>query len=126
MVSIPDTPAILGSALLGKAHTVAIVKDYYMVFGILTIIGGIIGFVKAKSTASIIAGSISGFILILSSLVLPERPILGGVIALCVSVLLAGKFVPDFVHKRAFMPGGLMALLSLAGIALTILALLPK
>jgi uncharacterized membrane protein (UPF0136 family) len=48
---------------------------------------------------------------------------IGGVIALCVSVLLAGKFVPDFIHKKALVPGGLMALLSLASIVVTILAL---
>jgi uncharacterized membrane protein (UPF0136 family) len=46
--------------------------------------------------------------------------------ALIVSVLLAGKFVPDFVRKKAFVPGGLMALLSIVSIIATILALLPK
>lgn len=104
----------------------SVTKTFYMVFAVLTIIGGIMGYVKAKSVASLISGTISGIILIAASLLLPGRPIISGVIALCVSVLLAGKFVPDFIHKKAFVPGGLMALLSVASIVLTILALLPK
>jgi hypothetical protein len=48
------------------------------------------------------------------------------VIGLIVSVLLAGKFVPDYFHKKAFLPGGLMAFLSMVSIVLTIIALLPK
>jgi uncharacterized membrane protein (UPF0136 family) len=98
-------------------------KVYYLVFAVLTIAGGIMGYVKAKSLVSIVSGSISGVILIVASFLLPARPIRAGVIALCVSALLAGKFVPDFVHKKAFVPGGLMALLSVAGIVLTILVL---
>ena len=111
---------------LGALVLVSVTKIYYLIFAVLTIFGGIMGYVKAKSIVSIISGSISGILLIVASLLLPERPILAGVIALCVSVLLAGKFVPDFVHKKAFVPSGLMAVLSLASIVITILALLPK
>jgi len=116
----------LAILLAGTLILKTVTKTYYLVFGILTIMGGIMGYVKAKSLASIISGSISGAILIASSLLLPNRPIIAGVIALCVSVLLAGKFVPDFIHKKAFVPGGLMALLSVTSIVLSILALLPK
>ena len=35
-------------------------KIYFIIFGLLTIVGGIIGYVKAGSTASIIAGAIHG------------------------------------------------------------------
>lgn len=105
---------------------VPLTKVYYLVFALLTILGGIMGYVKAKSVISIVSGTISGVILIVASLMLPEHPISSGVIGLCVSVLLAGKFVPDFVHKKAFVPAGLMAILSVASIIISILALLPK
>jgi uncharacterized membrane protein (UPF0136 family) len=108
------------------SNIVAVTKVYYLIFALLTIVGGVIGYLKAKSLVSLISGSISGAILVLASFLLPARPILAGVIALCVSVLLAGKFVPDFIHKKAFVPGGLMAFLSVASIIITILALLPK
>jgi uncharacterized membrane protein (UPF0136 family) len=122
---------ILGTLLpvlaAASAHKITVsTKAYYMVFALLTIAGGIMGYVKAKSKISLISGSISGIILIVASCLLPARPILAGVIGLCVSVLLAGKFVPDFIHKKAFIPSGLMALLSVVSIVLTILALLPK
>jgi len=105
---------------------VSVTKIYYLVFALLTLVGGVMGFVKAKSVASIVSGAIAGGVLIVASLLLPEHPIYAEVPALCVSVLLAGKFLPDFIHKKAFVPSGLMALLSLASVVLTILALLPK
>ncbi|MEY2557223.1 MAG: Transrane protein, partial [Verrucomicrobiota bacterium] len=38
-------------------------KIYFIVFGLLTIVGGVMGYVKG-STASIIAGSITGILLL--------------------------------------------------------------
>jgi len=120
-------PGMLPLVIAASAHKITVsTKDYYLVFAVLTILGGIMGYVKAKSKISLISGSISGVVLIIASCLLPARPILAGVIGLCVSVLLAGKFVPDFIHKKAFVPSGLMALLSVVSIVLTILALLPK
>ena len=107
---------------LGLLVIVTVIKAYYLVFALLTIFGGIMGYVKSKSLVSIVSGSISGVLLIAASLMLPGRPVRAYVIGLLVSVLLAGKFVPDFVHKKAVVPGGLMALLSVAGIFLTLLA----
>ena len=46
-------------------------KIYFIVFGLLTIVGGVIGYVKAGSTASIIAGSISGLLLLVAAFLLP-------------------------------------------------------
>jgi hypothetical protein len=40
-------------------------KIYFIVFGVLTIAGGVMGYAKAGSTASIIAGSICGILLLL-------------------------------------------------------------
>ena len=118
-------PAIVPLGLL-TSNIVAFTKVYYLIFAFLTILGGVMGYLKAKSFISLISGSISGALLVIASYLLPSRPIVAGCIALFVSVLLAGKFVPDFIHKKAFVPGGLMAFLSVASIIVTILALLPK
>ena len=98
------------------------IKVYYILFGLLTVAGGIMGYVKAKSLVSIISGTVAGALLITASLMLPRMPVKAFIIGLSVSVLLAGKFVPDFIHKKALVPGGLMALLSVASIVLTLLA----
>ena len=107
---------------LAMLTIVAVIKVYYVLFALLTIVGGVIGYLKAKSVVSVVSGSISGVLLIAASFMLPARPIRAYIIGLLVSILLAGKFVPDFIHKKAIVPGGLMALLSVAGIVLTLLA----
>jgi uncharacterized membrane protein (UPF0136 family) len=102
------------------------VKIYFIIFGLLTIVGGVIGFVKAGSTASIIAGSISGIALIVAAFLLPGNLVLGLAIAGLVSILLAGKFIPAFLKTGQVMPAGLMSLLSVIGLILAIVAWIKK
>jgi uncharacterized membrane protein (UPF0136 family) len=101
-------------------------KVYFIVFGILTIAGGIVGYVKAGSVISIIAGSISGILLLLAAWLMPDRQAAGLIVALVVSVLLAGQFVPKFFSTHKVMPAGLMSLLSVLGIIVAIAAWLRK
>ena len=101
-------------------------KIYFIVFGLLTIVGGVIGYVKAGSTASIIAGSISGIALIVSAFLLPGNLVLGLAIAGLVSILLAGRFIPIFLKTGQVMPAGLMSLLSVIGLILAIVAWIKK
>lgn len=101
-------------------------KIYFIIFGLLTIVGGVIGFVKAGSTASIIAGSISGIALIVAAYLLPGNVVLGLAIAGLVSLLLAGRFIPAFIKTGQAMPAGLMSLLSVIGLILAIVAWIKK
>ena len=101
-------------------------KIYFIIFGILTIAGGVIGYVKAGSTASIIAGSISGLLLLVAAFLLPGQLLAGLTIGVVVSLLLAGRFVPGFFRSGKMMPDGIMALLSLLGIVFAIVAWMRK
>ncbi len=101
-------------------------KYYLLVFAILTILGGIIGYAKAGSMASIIAGGVSGLLLLVSFFLLPQQPVGGLVLGLLVSLALAGRFVPALLAGGSFMPAGLMALLSVLGILMTALSLLKR
>ena len=101
-------------------------KIYFIIFGLLTIIGGVIGFVKAGSTASIIAGSISGVLLFVAALLLPQNLAVGLILAGVVSILLAGKFVPAFLKTGQAMPAGLMSVLSVLGVIVAIVAWIKK
>ncbi len=101
-------------------------KIYFIIFGLLTIVGGVIGFVKAGSTASIIAGSISGILLLLAAFLLPQQLAVGLIIAAVVSILLAGRFLPAFLKTGKMMPAGMMAILSVIGLVVAIVAWLKK
>lgn len=101
-------------------------KIYFIVFGLLTIVGGVIGYVKAGSTASIVAGAISGIVLIVAAYLLPGNVALGLILAGVVSVALAGKFIPDFMNTGKVMPAGLMSVLSVIGVIMAIVAWIKK
>lgn len=101
-------------------------KIYFIVFGILTIAGGVIGYVKAGSTASIIAGAISGILLLVAAFLLPSQVAAGLILGLVISLLLAGRFLPAFFKSGKMMPDGVMALLSILGIVFAIAAWMRK
>ena len=91
-----------------------------LIYGIFTLIGGIIGFVKAKSKASLIAGSIFGIMLLLC-----VGPIGAGnsqthYVALLISLILGIRFFKTWKVKKKLMPDLIMVILS-AITAITIL-----
>ena len=101
-------------------------KIYFIVFGLLTIAGGIIGYVKAGSLPSIIAGAITGVLLLIAAWLLPENRLWGLGIALITSLLLAAQFVPKFIRTGKVMPAGMMSILSVIGIVIGLVAWLRK
>ena len=101
-------------------------KIYFIIFGLLTIVGGVIGYVKAGSTASIVAGGISGIALLAAAFLLPNNVALGLVIAGVISIALALKFIPAFMSTGKVMPAGLMAILSVIGVIVAIVAWIKK
>ena len=101
-------------------------KIYFIVFGILTIAGGIVGYVKAGSVASIIAGSIAGVLLLVGAFLLPEYRAAGLTTALIISLLLAAYFIRKFSQTGIVMPAGIMSLLSVIGIIAAIVAWVKK
>jgi uncharacterized membrane protein (UPF0136 family) len=101
-------------------------KIYFIVFGALTIIGGIAGYIKAGSVASIIAGSITGVLLLVAAFLLPEHRTVGLATALVVALLLAAQFAPKFLRTGRVMPAGMMSILSVIGIIAAIVAWVKK
>ena len=101
-------------------------KFYFIIFGLLTIAGGVMGYVSKGSMPSIIAGSISGILLLVAAFILPTHAALGLALAAIVSVLLAGRFVPAFIKTGSLMPAGMMSVLSVIGIILALAAWMKK
>ena len=101
-------------------------KIYFIIFGILTIAGGVIGYVKAASVPSIIAGSITGILLLVAAFLLPEHRAAGLATAFIVSLLLAAQFIPKFLRTGRVMPAGMVSILSVIGIIVAIVAWIKK
>ena len=75
-------------------------RIYFIVFAVLTIFGGIVGYVRKRSVASIIAGGISGVLLLLAAWLIHSKPNGALILALVVSVSLAGRFVPSYIETK--------------------------
>jgi uncharacterized membrane protein (UPF0136 family) len=101
-------------------------KIYFIVFGVLTIVGGIMGYAKAGSVASIIAGLITGILLLVAAFLLPEHFAAGLITAFIVSIFLALYFIPKLLQTGRVMPAGIMSLLSVIGIIVAIVAWVKK
>lgn len=95
---------------------------YYLIFGFLTLVGGIIGFARKRSIPSLISGGTSGVLLFVAAYLLKAKHEEGLLIGLAVSLLLAGKFIPDFIHKKNIVLSSLMSTLSIVAVVLTLLA----
>ncbi len=77
-------------------------------YGIIAIIGGIIGYTQARSTASLISGIVSGLLLIAGGVFYLQGQAWGFLLALVVTAILVVVFTIRFVKTRKFMPAGLM------------------
>ncbi len=100
-----------------------IARLYYFVFAALTAAGGVMGFVKASSKPSLIAGVISGLLLAGAGLWMPSNAKGGCIFGIVVSALLLGRFLPAYLKNGAFMPAVPMIVLSIAGIVLAVVTL---
>jgi uncharacterized membrane protein (UPF0136 family) len=109
-----------------RSVTMDATRLYFLIFGALTIIGGILGYVKAQSVASIVAGTITGVLLLAAGYVLPEHRAAGLMTALIVSLVLAAQFVPKLIRTGKVMPAGVMSILSVIGLIVALVAWFKK
>jgi len=91
-------------------------------YGVVAIIGGIFGFAKSKSKASIISGSISGLGLLISGIASAQNQEWGKIAGMAIAALLVIVFVVRLIKTKKFMPAGLMII---GGIATLCAAILP-
>lgn len=85
-------------------------------YGILAIVGGIIGYIQAQSKASLISGIISGLLLIFGGVMQLQGQNWGLILASVVTAILVVVFVTRLAKTRKFMPAGLMTVLGVAAL----------
>ncbi|HEY3900264.1 MAG TPA: TMEM14 family protein [Chthoniobacter sp.] len=97
---------------------------FYYVFGLITLIGGIQAFIGVKSKASLIAGGISGLLLLAAGFM--AMGTLGPILGLIVCLALSGRFLPKFFKEKKWWPAGVEGWLGLVGVVLSVIALVLK
>jgi uncharacterized membrane protein (UPF0136 family) len=104
-------------------------KDVYVqitawitiVYGVLIALGGLMGYVKAKSVPSLIAGGLCGLILIACGFLMQSGQSSALPVALAVTVVLILNFGMKFMSSKGGMPGGIavLSIVALVGMLLT-------
>ncbi|OYD91873.1 hypothetical protein CDG76_24805 [Nostoc sp. 'Peltigera membranacea cyanobiont' 210A] len=89
-------------------------------YGILAIVGGVIGYIQATSKVSLVSGSISGLLLILAAYFQLQGQTWGAILAVLVTAVLVVVFTFRLAKTRKFMPAGLMTILGMLALAVMV------
>ena len=95
------------------------------VYAVLLAVGGVMGYVKAQSRPSLIAGTVSAVLELVALGLATQRAFLGFLLGAIIAVHLTVFFGMRYAKNRKFMPGGMMAVVSLVVAVVLILALIP-
>lgn len=82
-------------------------------YGVLILIGGIMGHHKTGSLASLLSGAIFGLLLLAASVPTFKGKTAGLYTGIFLTLVLDGFFTYRFLHTEKFLPSGLLSLLSL-------------
>ena len=81
-----------------------------MIYGILAIVGGIIGYLTARSKPSLISGIVSGLLLLIGVLRAAQGIASGLWVVKIVTLVLVVVFIIRLIKTKKFMPAGLMVI----------------
>ena len=90
-------------------------------YGIVALVGGIIGYLQARSQQSLISGTVSGILLLVAGIANALGHGWGTPLATAVTAVLIVVFVLRFQKTRKFMPAGLMVILGVLALLALVL-----
>lgn len=82
------------------------------VYSLILFIGGLVGYYKAGSIASIIMGTISAVLILICGIAMIKNSVLGYFSAAGLALLLTVFFTYRFYATEKFFPAGIMAIVS--------------
>lgn len=104
-----------------------IARLFYFIFGFITLVGGVQAFLAVGSKASLIAGGISGLLLLVAGwLVQTQKTMPGLILGLVITLGLAGRFLPKFLKDGGWWPAGVEGILGVVGVVITVVALIKR
>ena len=89
-------------------------------YGVLALVGGIIGYVKAKSKISLFAGVSCGILLIVAGILTMMGMNWGLILATVIATVLVISFIARLIKTRKFMPAGLMMLAGIVSVGIMV------
>lgn len=95
-----------------------------LIYGVVVLLGGVMGYLKAKSKVSLLAGSGSGIALLAAWFISRQFPLAGLGLATVIGLILCIVFVMRLLRTRSFMPSGMMMVGSLVATVVFLLGLL--
>jgi len=100
--------------ILDIAHTMAIEVTLNYTYAFLLVLGGIFGFVKSGSTASLVMSSVAGALMVFSAYRMsrPKGRLVGYRLAIVVSFFLMCFMGYRYYNGAKFMPAGAVATVS--------------
>ena len=84
-----------------------------IVYGIMVCFGGVMGFIKAKSKPSLIAGTVAGVLSMISGAMVWSGAEVGALMGLGVSAALCLIFALRLARTKSMMPSGMMLVISI-------------
>jgi uncharacterized membrane protein (UPF0136 family) len=104
-------------------HQVALYEG--LVYGILLIVGGVVGYTKARSKPSLYAGATSGVLaIIFSYLGFSGNELLALFLLAAESILLSAFFYMRYSSSKKFMPAGFMVIVSAVSLVIYLTGIL--
>ncbi|MDJ0731605.1 MAG: TMEM14 family protein [Crocosphaera sp.] len=85
-----------------------------LIYAILLLLGGIMGYITARSKPSLISGVVSGLLLLIAAFLQWQQISAGLVLAQITTLVLAIVFAIRLWKTRKFIPAGLMLVFSVA------------
>lgn len=99
-------------------------SNYYFVFGLLTILGGFLGYLRKKSKPSLIAGFILGVGLLACSNWMQREPMYAATSSLVICLIIFLRFFSVWSRTQKLIPHVPLMILSFTGVAIAVIVLL--
>ncbi len=103
---------------------VAVAQVSLLIYAVLLVVGGLVGYIQAQSKVSLIAGLGSGMVASIIYGITLSQPAIGFSLGAILGLILTGVFIMRFRKTQTFMPAGFLSILSVAITVLSGLALI--